>query len=701
PPEVRACTRRPADGRSVSARPRILAALMLFAVPHVFAQRPATPPKFERPVKPGAAGANRLAVDSTLLVNGAPFATAGGGLGDLRLRDDAATRDVPYLFVWPADDPPSWREGRIVGVSPGKDTSGFEVDLGGINAVDRVEIPTLPERFLKRVRLEGSGDRIHWTVLVSEGTLFNLPDEGGATPLRQTQLAFTPGAYRYLRLIWDDHAGARITTPSSARARLAPRDSRTADTLRMQLAFEKRPSAARTSRFHVKLPATRLPIIALELDVDGAQVLRTAYVTEPRLGNGRVLPVQLGTTTLRRTASAGAVASDLRIPTTPPSGAELDLVINDLDNLPLDVRGVRAIVSPLPYVFFESANGADLRATYGVDSREPIAPPQYDLEALRDTVKRIVSAAASWGPPHEAANVAAVKPPSALYAAPGASLEANSFTFSRVIPAGSGLTAVRLDAAALAHSRLDDIRIVDAQGRQVPFLLEVLEEPTEVLLPALQPTGPRANTDPRVIPDAAKNVWYAVPLPYLGLPNASLRLSTSARVFTRDVGVVTHELRRDAASDAGVDRIATGSWTHDDPDTPAPSLDVPLTARLQTDSLFVLINDGDNQKLPLTSASLLLPSYRLRFYREPDAKLRLLYGRADISAPRYDMQLIAPRLLEAAAQEVTAEPEHGSAQTLGRTPKLVFWAALGLVVVVLLFLIARLVRNSPADPLSS
>ncbi|MEP6998915.1 MAG: hypothetical protein ABI969_00455, partial [bacterium] len=60
----------------MSARSCILAAVMLFAAPHVFAQRPAKPPKFERPVKPGAIGANRLAVDSTLLVNGAPFATA-------------------------------------------------------------------------------------------------------------------------------------------------------------------------------------------------------------------------------------------------------------------------------------------------------------------------------------------------------------------------------------------------------------------------------------------------------------------------------------------------------------------------------------------------------------------------------------------------------------------------------------------------
>jgi hypothetical protein len=173
-------------------------------------------------------------------------------------------------------------------------------------------------------------------------------------------------------------------------------------------------------------------------------------------------------------------------------------------------------------------------------------------------------------------------------------------------------------------------------------------------------------------------------------------LSTGARVFTRDVDVVMHELRRDAASDAGVDRTAAVSWTHSDPDTPAPALDVPLGDRLRTDSLLVLVDDGDNQKLPLARPTLLLPSYRVRFFREPGAALRLLYGRTDLPAPRYDIELIAPRLLNEAAEEVTPAPERASTDTLGRTPQLVFWGVLGAVVLVLFALIARLVRNGPS-----
>ena len=677
------------------ARTLVGAALLAAVVPPARAQI-APAPLLERTVKPGAAGPNHLPVDSALLVGASPFESSSRrGLGDLRLHDDATGRDVPYLLVWPSEDPPVWRDGRIIPVSPGKDTSGFEVDLGNVLTVDRVEVPTLPVQFLKRVRVEGSGDRVRWTMLVPEGALFNLPDESGGA-LRQTQLGFAPGAYRYLRLIWDDHAGPRLATPPSARARLARRDGLSADTLRQTLGFERRPSATRTSRYHIRLPATRLPIVALELEVGGAQVLRNAFVTEPRLGNGRVTPTQLGTAVLRRRSLGDAVAADLRIPITSPTGAELDLVIQDADNPPLDLRAIRAVLAPIPYIYFESPNGAGLRATYGTDRRQSITPPQYDLEALRDTVKRIAATVATWGPVREArVATAADSAPRALYAAPGAPLDVKSFAYARSIPAATGLTALRLDPAALAHSRIEDVRIVDAEGRQVPYLLEMLDEPTEVALGAPDPTRARENIDRRVVADAGKRSWYRLRVPYTNLPDASLRLATNARVFARDVTVITRELARDAEPDASLDRAATMPWTHDDPDAPAPPLEISIGGRLRSDSLFLLVNDGDNRKLPITSATLLLPSYRLRFFRDPSVALTLLYGRADLPAPRYDLALIAPRLLDAPAEEIAAEPERGNPSAHGNAPRLVFWGVLAAAVAVLLVMIARLVRAGP------
>jgi len=666
----------------------------------------ATAPRVERAVIPGGAGPNRLAVDVALLAGAAPFdvtrgneSHARGGLGDLRLYDKT-NHEVPYLLVTPPEKEAPWRVGRIVRVSPGKDTSGFEVDLGDVVAVDRLDVMDLPNRFLKRVRLEGSGDRVRWTLLVPEGTLFNLPGEeqnGGGTPLRQTQLAFAAGAYRYLRVIWDDHAGARVPTPAIARARTVVRNARAVDTLRTTLTFERRPASRRTTRLHMKLPASRLPIAAIDLDVGDRNVLRQASVTEPRLADGRVSPVQLGAAQLRRAEFDGVVASRLRIPIDAPNGAELDVVIADADNPPLDVESVTAVFAPMPYVFFESSGTDTLYARYGRGRREVIAGPRYDLEAIRDTVRGIATAEAKWDAPHATAEAqATAEAPVALQGAPGAPLDASSFRFARAIPEGTGFTAIRLDAAALAHSNVSDVRILDDKGRQVPYLLEVLDEPLEIALSQPEATTPRRDVDQRLSFDVSKRTWYRVTLPFGGLPDATLRLQTDSRVFARDVDIVTRHTLRDRATYGSGTRLEVGRWAHDDPESPAPPLEISLPARVETDSLFLLVDDGDNQKLPLGKPTLVLPTYRLRFFRTSGAPLTLAYGNATLGAPRYDLALIAPRLLDAPADEVVPAAEKAPGTSRG-TPGLVFWSVLAVAVVALLVLIARLVRAGGSE----
>ncbi|MEO6526923.1 MAG: hypothetical protein ABIP93_09890 [Gemmatimonadaceae bacterium] len=656
-------------------------------------------------MRPTKAGPNRLAVDLPLLTGASPLqigrdgrpAGSGAGLGELRLHEAGTGREIPYLLVWPARERPvTWEPTRVIPVSPGKDTSGFEADLARVLTVDRLEITDLPDRFLKRVRLEGSGDRVRWTMLVREGTLFNLSgDENqGDVPLRQTRLAFAPGAYRYLRVIWDDHAGGQLPTSLGARARIAPQGRVGTDSMRAVLTVDRRPSARRTSRYHLSMPASGVPIIALELDVRDPLVLRGARVTEPRLGAARLTPATLGTATLRRVTSGDAVAANLTVPIEPPSGAELDLIIDDGDNPPLELRAVRAVLAPLPFIFLNSPDGGVLRATYGGDRRHSYLPPRYDLEALRDSVDQIASAVATWDPPR---SLAVTRPDSAarseLYAAPGAALDVKTFAFARSIPGGRGLTAIRLDPAALAHSRIDDVRIVDGESKQVPYVLEQLEEPTEVALPAPTPTTARESIDGRTTPNAARRSWYRVALPHAGLPGATIRLGTTARVFSRDVAIVTQDLPRDAQPDAFATRTVNGSWSHEDPDSPAAPLEVALGERLPTDSLFVLVNDGDNQKLPLSSATLLLPSYRIRFFRQTGASLTLVYGRRDLAAPSYDLALLTPRLLDAPAEDVVVDPESGVVQSRRGIARIVFWCVLAIAVAVLLAMIARLVRG--------
>ena len=101
--------------------------------------------------------------------------------------------------------------------------------------------------------------------------------------------------------------------------------------------------------------------------------------------------------------------------------------------------------------------------------------------------------------------------------------------------------------------------------------------------------------------------------------------------------------------------------------------------------------------MPITSAKLLLPAQRLRFFRGSDDGLKLYYGRNDMDAPRYDLAILAPRLVGAAAEEAQLGPESGAASVKAQTLSLkLFWGILIAAVLILLLLIARLLKKAEA-----
>ena len=679
--------------------------------------------RYERPVVPGGAGPNRLEPDVPLLAAAQPLAYAPGreagsagpwmgGLADLRLFD-AAGREVPYLLVAPPQREPEWRRGSLLPVAATKTTSGFEVDLGASGPIDRVRISGLPARFLKRFRLEGGGDRSRWTVLVAEGTLFDLPDEH----LRQLDVAIPAGDFRYLRLTWNDATSGRLPLPGEVAARLV-RPVDPGPPARVPVAFERRPSEPGKSRFRLRLPAARLPVVALELDVPGgpgAPLLRAATVTQGHLAGSpgtpgmmtEIAPVRLAEATLRRAVRDGLSAADLRIPLSAAErldGPDLELTVEDGDNPPLPLAGVTAELAPLPWIYFEAAGPAPLTARFG--DPKTGTPPRYDLEALRDQALSAHTAAARWGDRRdlEPRQEDSLQPLPGLSA--GAPLDRRPFRYRREIPAAPpGLTALLLDAAVLSRSsELADLRIADGAGRQVPYLLERRDEPLALGLPALV-RHPREG-DPPV------HSRYPVELPYPTLPAARLVLATPARVFERDVRLVEiREVSGDRRSarplgpgdgEPAERTVARASWRHADPDAPAPELTLDLPAGLGA-HLALLVEEGDNAPLPLNTPRLLLPANRLRFFTPaaPENRhLELLYGQPGLGAPRYDLSLLAPRLLGEAAHEIAlgAEPHREAEADPAALERKIFWGALIGAVLVLLLILARLLRGHPNPP---
>jgi hypothetical protein len=531
--------------------------LLVLAAASAAGRQPAAPQfRYQRPVQITTAGPQRLDVDVTLLAGGSPFRTASagdrriavGGLSDLRLFTGDNV-EVPYLLVWPPQMQPEWVQGRVLGVAAtenanGEKTSGFEVDLGEAFVVDAIELVGMRAPFLKRFRLEGSGDRERWTLLTAEGTAFDLPSEG----LSQTKLAFTPGAYRYLRVTWDDTNSGRVPPPPVVRARHVQAAAPPPPALRTPLVVERQPSEPRVSRFRIRLPGGRLPVVALELAVGGEYLMREARVVEARLTGRQAVPQQIGRTVLRRVVQDGIAADALRIPIQQPSDAQLELVVDDGDNPPLDLHGVTAELAELPWIYFE-ANPGTVTARYGDAA---LAAPRYDLEAARQDVASATTVAAVWGDAQARVEAAAAAP--LPMPDTGGTIDVSGFQFARAIAAAPvGLVAVPLDAAALAHSaagtRFSDVRVVDNAGRQVPYLLERRDGPIALDV-RLEPRDPGVPTAAR-----AGRTVYVVPLPYQAMPATKLTLETRARVFQREVTlaelVPASERERGSTHDAG------------------------------------------------------------------------------------------------------------------------------------------------------
>ena len=283
----------------------------------------------------------------------------------------------------------------------------------------------------------------------------------------------------------------------------------------------------------------------------------------------------------------------------------------------------------------------------------------------------------------------------------GAPLDPSDFAFQRAIPDGRpGAVALVVDPQTLAHSRgpagrFADVRILDGSQRQVPYVVEHRDDPMVVPLTAERADPPATSSPP------AKRVnvsSYRLKLPCANLPASELAIETSARVFQRSVQVATVRPADRQARNARLEIITSAAWGHVLNEEPAEALRLAVAPGNATE-LWLRVDEGDNSALPITAVRLLLPSYRLRFYRPARSSLTLVYGRSDLLSPRYDLALVSEDLLNAEATEVRPLDERQTKPAF-RTfiSALQFWIFLSIAVAVLLGLIVRLTirRSDPA-----
>jgi hypothetical protein len=274
-------------------------------------------------------------------------------------------------------------------------------------------------------------------------------------------------------------------------------------------------------------------------------------------------------------------------------------------------------------------------------------------------------------------------------------IDLGSFRHARNIAAGKpGLKALSLDAAVLAHSRIAELRIAAADGHQIPYLMEKVDEPLTLDLPALEKTRAPRSLESSGRRGTGMTSYYPLHLPYQDLPAARLVFTTSTRVFQRHLQILIERNPFNDRQEPWTESVAEAIWSHTDPETAAPAITLKIPS-LKTTEALVAVEEGDNSPLSITSARLLLPAYRMRFFRGSETDLKLYYGQSALEAPRYDLAILAPRLMGAAAEEISMDPESAAAPLNVRPLSLkLFWGILAAAVLVLLALIVRLVRKS-------
>jgi hypothetical protein len=616
-------------------------------------------------------------------LNTATFDGSQPQLGDLRVVDPDG-REVPFLIDWPSVVSPRRilpAQFEVRQIAPGSTQITIVTGTGDKLASLFLETPV--PFFLRAAQVEISGDRTDWVTLDQGLPIFR---EWGAEKL---DLPLGGHSGSYLRVTISDNrdapmpfTGMRILTQSSreiplvsAGGHIAHRDEFAGETV-LTLSLDGRESS----------------LAALDIDSREPLFMRRVTVAVRDVHNGVPGERTVGEGTISRVALAGAPAHEqLEMPLLyTPSTPELLVHIHNGDSPPLAIDSVHLKRYPVGLLLM-----APVAGSYVLLSGNPQATaPHYDLAAFAGEMNGAPASSVSPGSigdtPGYHASEALGTPPMPDVPLTGAPLDATEWAGRRTVQiTDPGVEELELDLEALSRTRPDygDLRLLRG-GNQIPYILE-------------QPSLARSlNVIPDEEPDpkrASFSIWK-LRLPKAELPLRSIALTSATPLFQRQFRVFEKIKAQDGGTYDNV--LSSGEWSR----TPQPGVPetrvFELQGRVQTDTIWIEADNGDNPAIALGTAQVAYPVVRLVFKAAQGDGFTLAYENIGANAPRYDLGLVAGRLLTS-----NRNVAHLGTVVLGTPARnpfaginggYVFWAALALVVIVLLVLVAKLLPKPPA-----
>ncbi len=626
-------------------------------------------------------------------VPAATFDNARPELVDLRLLD-ATGREAAYLIdrdlsyhrqSMTLEAPKATRPRSFRATTTG-DSTQLLIETGTAKLPESMTLETAAPWFLKAAHVEISPDGETWE---STGPAVPVFRQFGAEQLRLA-LPHRDTPFAFVRVTLGDFRSRRVEF-SGASLQPAPVHATPPALVPVGAVITRRDEFAGETVLTVTLDGKNVPLAELVLEAGDALFMRRVTVTIREVRGDVPDERVLATGTVYRVALEGAPAqSQLAVPLDFPSPTrELLVHIHNGDSPPLALDGVQARQHPVSLLF-----PAPIAGRYTLLSGNPqVTAPRYDLAAFAGEMR---TAAATTAVPGALEPVPGYHPRDSLAEPPlpdvplaGAPLDPKDWLYRRTVQIShAGVQELELDPEALARGRPDfaDLRLM-RNGNQIPY---VLEKTTLSRSLALTPT---------VTPDAKRpsfSVWRLT-LPQAGLPLQRLVLTCATPLFSRELRIYENVTGTDSRTHTVT--LAAGAWSR----TPEPGMPetriFELPGRTQTDTLWIETDNGDNPAIVLGAVQAVHPVVRLVFKVAETGGCTLAYGNSGAAAPRYDLSLVAVKLLTA-ERHIAQLADGGQPVAAGSfltrlNHRYLLWGALTLVVVVLLGVVAKLLPKPP------
>lgn len=625
--------------------------------------------QFRQPFEVGGTGLTAFEVPPETLNASQPT------LADVRIAAPSGT-ETPFVVDWPEVRPARVVVAENFRMTLGDGVTTLLVETGTTEAVRALVLDTEAGDFLKSVMVESSEDGATWQTAVDHEIIFRQ-----SARVAKLRLALAPRTYKWLRVQVDDRSGKPVAF-GGAKLELAAR--RPIEKPHPATWRDRRELPGKTA-LTVDFGAANVFLGSIWIETPEPVFSRDVVISlkEPDAAEGRER--RIASASIHRIALNNGRTESLEIPIhRTVTNREVRVEIDNGDSPPLRVSGIRASRHPVRVVFHASEPG-----NWELFTGHPLATvPRYDTAALatrlRDSAAaEVVIGSMGINPNHQ-------KPAALPEIEPqGAGINLSRWRYRKAIDLKKpGVVQVELDAEVLARASLDldDLRIVQG-GAQLPFVIDSTRE-----LRSIEPVV-EAERDPK---RPAVSLWR-ITMPLSSLPASGLSCRSPTALFERQVAAWAKT--RDSLGNESRLHLGSARWARKPP-ADAGDLRLSFNGARLPQSFMLETDNGDNPAIEIESVRVHYAVPRLIAKASAVGDMFLYYGNQQAAKPRYDLRLVDEELRAAPKQSALLGDEEALA---GRAPESPdeggvgspwLWTALALVVVGLLWIVARMLPAS-------